>query len=209
MKATCQKRYGTDYTWQSNEIKQKGKQTKLNRYNDINYNNREKAKQTCLDKYNVDNPIKNKTIQKKALSHTTSKKETVIEDFIKTFYNGTILRNKRKIIGGLFELDLYLPDLYLAIEYNGIRYHSIEMGKPKNRILKKSIECRKKGIRLVHIYEFEDFEEQKQLLKDLILGKDKYPKEDFNKNNLINTIPKPIIVYKDKKYTVYGAGKLY
>ena len=59
------------------------------------------------------------------------------------------------------------------------------------------------------IFEFEDFEEQKRLLKDLILGKDNYNSNDFNKNNFIEQIPKPIIVYKDKKYTVYGAGKLY
>ena len=81
------------------------------------------------------------------------------------------------------------------------------MGKPKDRILRKSIACRNKGIRLIHIYEFEDFEKQKQLLKDLILGIDNYPKNDFNKNNFIN-IPKPEIVFKNAKYTIYGAGKL-
>ena len=68
--------------------------------------------------------------------------------------------------------------------------------------------CRDKGVRLIHIYEFEDINKQKQLLKDLILGTDNYPKDDFNKNNLINDIPKPKIIYKDSKYTIYGAGKL-
>ena len=206
-KQTCQEKYGVDYTWQSEQIKQKGKQTKLDRYNNENYNNREKAKQTCITKYGVDNPIKNKSIQKKALAHTTSKAEDLLEEFIKTFYDGEILRNKTGIIGRL-ELDLYLPDIKLAIEYNGIRYHSIEMGKPKDRTLKKSIACKNKGIRLVHIYEFEDFNIQKQLLKDLILGKDNYDKRDFNKNNFLD-IPEPEIIYKDDSYTVYGAGKLY
>ena len=42
---------------------------------------------------------------------------------------------------------------------------------------------------------------------DLIEGKDNYPPQDFNKNNLIKDIPKPSIIYK-KDYTIYGAGKL-
>ena len=129
----------------------------------------------------------------------------MLEEFIRIFYQGEILRNQRII--GRFELDIYLPNLQLAIEYNGIRYHSIEMSKPKDRILRKSIACRNKGIRLIHIYEFEDFEKQKQLLKDLILGQDNYPKNDFNKNNFLE-IPEPEIIFKNDKYTIYGAGKL-
>ena len=69
--------------------------------------------------------------------------------------------------------------------------------------------CKEKNIRLIHIYEFEDFEKQKQLLKDLILGQDNYPKNDFNKNNLIDNIPVPEIIYKENNLTIYGAGKLY
>lgn len=206
VKQTNLKRYGVQSQFQLESTREKSKQTKLSRYDDVNYNNRDKAKQTCLNRYGVDNPIKDKSIQKKALSHTCSKAEDLLEEFIRTFYDGEILRNQTGIIGK-FELDLYLPDIQLAIEYNGIRYHSIEMGKPKDRILRKSIACRNKGIRLIHIYEFEDFDVQKQLLKDLILGKDCYGKRDFNKNNFLD-IPEPEIVYKDDNYTVYGAGKL-
>jgi hypothetical protein len=140
---------------------------------------------------------------------TRSKNEIDLVEFIKSFYNKeiktsvtNILKNKR------YELDIFLPDINLAIEFNGKRYHSIEMGKPKNRILNKSLQCRDKNIRLIHIYEFEDINIQKQLLKDLILGTDNYPKNDFNKNNLIDKIPEPEIIYKDG-YTIYGAGKLY
>lgn len=78
----------------------------------------------------------------------------------------------------------------------------------KIEFLKKSLLCREKNIRLIHIYEFEDLNEQLKLLKSLILGEDIYNKEDFNKNNLIINVPKPEIVYKDDNYTVYGAGKL-
>ena len=65
-------------------------------------------------------------------------------------------------------IDIYLPDLKLGIEFNGTYWHCIENGTPKDLHLKKSLLCRAKGIRLIHIYEFEDFEKQKKLLKDLI-----------------------------------------
>ena len=136
-----------------------------------------------------------------------SHKEKELVDFIKTFYDKSILENKRKIIYPQ-ELDIYLPDLHIGIEFNGTYWHSVERDTPKSYHLDKSLLCREKNIRLIHIYEFEDFEQQKQLLKDLILGQDNYPKNDFNKNNLIDIIPKPEIIYKDNYNTIYGAGKL-
>lgn len=208
VKQTNLERYGVQSQFQLDSIREKSKQTKLSRYSDANYNNRDKAKQTCLTRYGVDNPIKDKSIQKKALVHTCSKTEDLLEEFIRTFYDREILRNQIGIIGR-FELDLYLPDIQLAIEYNGIRYHSIEMGKPKDRILQKSLMCREIGIRLIHIYEFDDLDEQIELLKSLILGEDKYSKEDFNKDNLILKVSEPEVIFKNNNYTVYGAGKLY
>lgn len=136
-----------------------------------------------------------------------SYKELDIANFIKSFYYGQVNLNDRKAIRPK-EIDVYLPELKLGIEYNGSYWHCVENGTPKDLHLKKSLLCRSKGIRLVHIYEFEDFEEQKQLLKDLILGIDNYPKNDFNKNNLIDTIPNAEVIYKDNNYTIYGAGKI-
>ena len=151
-----------------------------------------------------------KIIDYSSTLHTSiSKSEYNLVEFIKTFYHKEIQLSAKPLDYKLYSLDIYLPDVKLAIEYNGRRYHSIEMGKPKDRILKKSIYCRQQNIRLIHIYEFEDIEEQKQLLKDLILGTDNYPKNDFNKNNLLDKIPKPEIIYNQHKCTVYGAGRLY
>ena len=48
-----------------------------------------------------------------------------------------------------------------------------------------------------------------KLLINFLEGIDNYPKDDFNKNNLIDKIPQPEIIYKTDKYTIYGAGKLY
>ena len=130
-----------------------------------------------------------------------------ITDFIKSFYNEPILQNNRQIIKPL-ELDIVLPNLKLAIEFNGTRWHSTELGTPIDYHLNKAIKCNIVGYRLIHIYEFEDLEVQKQLLMNLILGIDNYPKDDYNKNNFLD-IPEPKIIYKDDKYTLYGAGNLY
>lgn len=133
--------------------------------------------------------------------------EKQIVEYLKTL-DISIIENDRQQIKPK-ELDIYLPQYNIGVEFNGTWYHSIEAGAIKDLHLMKSLLCRNKGIRLIHIYEFEDLEQQKQLLKDLILGQDNYPKNDFNKNNLIDNIPEPELIYvSDKGYHVYGAGKL-
>ena len=133
--------------------------------------------------------------------------EKKIVQNIKEIYNDDIIENSKKIIYPK-ELDIYLPKLNIAIEYNGIYFHSSLANTPKDYHLNKSLLCREKGIRLIHIYEFEDLNKQIELLKSLILGKDNYPKNDFNKNNLIETIPKEEIIFDDGRLVVYGAGFL-
>lgn len=136
-----------------------------------------------------------------------SAKEKDIVDCIKNNYQGTIIENTKKIIYPK-ELDIYIPDLNLAIEFNGHYFHSLAL-KPKDYHYNKSKMCREKGIRLIHIYEFEDLNIQKQLLIDLLNGIDNYPKNDFNKNNLLcgwENIKPEIIC--DNYEIVYGVGKL-
>lgn len=156
--------------------------------------------------YYISDIPKIETYIEETIHNNRSHKEMRLLDFVKSIYNGNIKHDCKNIISPK-ELDIYLPDIKLAIEFNGTRYHSIEMGTPKSYHLDKSLLCRKQGIRLIHIYEFEDFEEQKRLLKDLIEGRDNYPFGDFNKNNLIEKVPKACVIYK-KEYTIYGAGKL-
>jgi hypothetical protein len=60
--------------------------------------------------------------------------EKELVDFIKSIYNGEIITNNRKILKGK-ELDIVLPELNLAIEFNGIYWHSL---KDKNYHLNKT-----------------------------------------------------------------------
>lgn len=82
-----------------------------------------------------------------------------------------IVRKSRNIIPPL-ELDIYVPELKLAIEFNGTYWHSDAM-KEKRYHQQKTIECAINGIRLIHIFEYEWVDADKQykiveLLKTII-----------------------------------------
>ena len=70
--------------------------------------------------------------------------EIEITNFIKTIYDGSIITNIRTIITP-YELDIYLPDLKFAIEFDGTFWHTKDE-KHKN------ILCNKLGIDLIHIW---------------------------------------------------------
>lgn len=126
----------------------------------------------------------------------------------KIYCKYNIISNSKKVIYP-YEIDMYIPEMKLAIEFNGTYYHSMLHTSNKNYHLEKSLMCREKGIRLIHVYEFEDLDEQIYKINQLILGNDLFDTRDFNKNNLITNIPSSKIIYKEGRYIIYGAGKLY
>ena len=116
-----------------------------------------------LNKYHVEpcticNPIN---------SFTYSGKENKLLDFIKKNYNGNIIVSDRKILNGK-ELDIYLPELKLAFEFNGLWWHN-ELYKDKNYHLDKTESCLEKGIRLIHIWE-DDWNYKQEIVKSIILN---------------------------------------
>ena len=78
----------------------------------------------------------------------TSKAEKEIVEFIKSIYSGEIITNDRKILNGK-EIDIYIPDLNLAFEYDGVFWHNDINNSYKFE------ECKTKGIRLIRITESE------------------------------------------------------
>ena len=86
--------------------------------------------------------------------HIISKPELELSDFIKSL-NLEILTSKRNIIKP-YELDIYIPSLKKAIEFNGMYWHynhSNKNCKPKGYHAMKSNLCKEQGIRLLHIRE--------------------------------------------------------
>lgn len=139
--------------------------------------------------------------------HKFSGKSHLEKQIVKVLRNHNIeLKENDKLHIYPKELDIFLPNHNTAIEFNGTWFHSIEAGTSKNYHLNKSLLCREKGIRLIHIYEFEDLDEQIELLLQYLNGNDLY--KDFNKNNFLD-IPKPELIYvSERGYHIYGAGKL-
>lgn len=108
------------------------------------------------------------------VQHIVSDPEIELHDYVKTLTNNVIF-NDRTILKGK-ELDVYLPDIKLAIEYNGSYWHSSEM-KEKNYHLDKTLQCEKLGIQLIHIFDYEWEDDRKcLLLKELIKNKVLQPK---------------------------------
>ena len=87
----------------------------------------------------------------------SSKPENMIFEFLRSNYDGEIIRNTKKIINP-YELDLYLPDIRLAIEHHGSYFHSYNRKESDKEIYKnyhKKELCDKKGIKLLQFFEYE------------------------------------------------------
>jgi len=95
-----------------------------------------------------------------------SNMENELYDFISEFYKGDILRNHRGITS---EIDLYLPDLMIAFEFNGLFWHSNQF-KEKNYHLNKTKDCLNSNISLIHIWE-DNWIYKKDIIKSMILNK--------------------------------------
>lgn len=101
-------------------------------------------------------------------SHNISRAEDEIYSFLLTFLRKEdIIRNCRDILPSKHELDLYVPHLKIAIEFNGIRWHSEEFGKDRNYHLNKLKECNENGINLIMIFE-DEWIERKYVVLDKI-----------------------------------------
>lgn len=102
------------------------------------------------------------------IRYPSSNKEVELYNLIKSLLpEGTeIITNTRDIIAPQ-EIDIYVPSMRLAFEFNGIYWHSDLNGKDKNYHLQKTIQCESKDIRLVHIFENE-WETKQEVVKSRI-----------------------------------------
>lgn len=144
---------------------------------------REKAKSTLIRRYGVDNPFKSDAIQNNIKNTMiecgfVSQGEQDLFNFVKELCpdakqgDYSTLRNR--------ELDVYIPSKKIAIEYNGEYWHSdnriaydrnISRAEASNYHYTKYLDCKQRGIRLVHIWESEWLNKQdiwKRKLKSIL-----------------------------------------
>lgn len=133
------------------ERQEKAKQTKKERYGDENYNNSDQIVKTQLEKYGGlwgNKPYKG-----------ISKGEKEVLEYVKSIYHGTIIENDRTQMEPNsennwlenHELDIWLPDIKVAIEFNGTYWHSLDNIAESDHY--KKIQCEAKGIKLISISE--------------------------------------------------------
>jgi len=94
---------------------------------------------------------------------TSSKPEKEVQEFVSNIYDGTVINNDRNTIinpqtGWNLELDVYLPELNKAIEFNGSYWHSL----PTNNDYTKQEQCRNNNIELLTIQE-ENWTDNKEM----------------------------------------------
>ena len=98
-------------------------------------------------------------------SNVKSSGEEEIFSILKGAYNDEIETRDRSVIKP-YELDILIPKLNIAIEYNGLKWHSEEFQKDKYYHLKKMEMCKEKNIKLISIFEDEWLHK-----KDIVINK--------------------------------------
>jgi len=179
IKQTTQERYGVDCYTQSEDYRLKTQKTIIDKY-DREYVSQKRINDDSFQKLNnkewliqkhhtekltlsklgeildvdlttVVSYIEKHNIQK--LRFPSSQPELDLIEFIHSLSINNIVINSNKIIGK--QLDIYLPDYNLAIEYNGIYWHREKNKKSRAHHLNKMLECKKRNIRLLTIFENE------------------------------------------------------
>jgi hypothetical protein len=189
-KITMLAKYGYEYTYQIEKFKKNQKNKwyeylvnkQLKQYSEIlsiDYKNNiyHCHCNICKRDYDVDSHI---FIQRKRvynintctncnpINNHVSGLEIQFFNFISDIYNGKIIKNNKKTIPP-YELDLYLPDLKLAFEFNGLYWHS-EINKPNNYHKIKTDLCENSEIQLIHVYE-DDWIYKQNIIKSIVLNK--------------------------------------
>ena len=136
-----------------------------------------------------------------------SEKELV--DFVKSIYSDEIMENTKRIIPPK-ELDIYIPKMKLAIEYNGLYWHD-ENHVDRNYHLTKTNMCNEKGIDLIHVFE-DDWLYKKEIVKSMIASRlGVYKEKAFARKCQIKEIEKDQakIFFDENHLQGFAYGDLY
>lgn len=167
-------RYGVDHHWKNDSIHQKCFDTVISKYGGIGNSSeyiknksvetllnktgythnwsdpecRNKCYKTCLERYETEHPV---------LLHPprgVTKGHQEVFEFISDIYKGDIILNDRHLRDAdshVFELDIFMPKINVAIEYDGDYWHSLPDMIARDQI--KNSLCKYNGIKLIRILE--------------------------------------------------------
>ena len=89
--------------------------------------------------------------------------ENEIYEYCKSLYPLAEQSNRSMI--NPYELDIYIPEINVAIEYNGLLWHSEKYKNDRYYHLKKLNACKEKGIKLLQIFE-DEYVNNKEIVFD-------------------------------------------
>ncbi len=170
------------------------------------------SKQEYINKYckeTISSELKDKLsnnailLNKNIKSSYKSKPEIEISNMLKTF-GVECINNDRVQLNGR-ELDIYIPKYKIAIEYNGNFWHN-EKYIDRYKHFNKMIECQKKGIKLIQIFEDEYINKKEIVLNKIkhILGISNSNNKIFGRKCLISEIDSSSAKYFLNKYHIQG-----
>lgn len=94
-----------------------------------------------------------------------SKGEIEMREFLQKYVE--LNYSNRNILDKKAELDIYIPEIKTAIEFNGIYFHSDKF-QDYDYHLNKTLQCQEKGIKLIHIFD-DEWVNKKDKVKSLLL----------------------------------------
>ena len=101
-------------------------------------------------------------------ANSMSSPENEISTFLVDEMRLEVKKRDRVVIKPM-EIDLYLPQINIGIEYNGLYWHSEKFKDCNTHLLDKTLKCKDKGVRLIHIFEDEWLNK-----RDIVLSKIKH-----------------------------------
>lgn len=104
----------------------------------------------------------------KLYSYPKQQKQKVVYSYLIDMGLCDSVMNDTSMIG--LELDMYCPSRKIAIEFNGSYWHSeaiIDQSSARNKHINKTRMCERKGIRLIHVFE-KQWEEREKQFKSFI-----------------------------------------
>ena len=151
IKSTCLERYGVDHP-----SKHKPTMDRIQEARSASIPSMiEKSRQTCLERYGVETYFESNDFLNRTLPRH-SKAQEKLAAFIQSL--GFTTRTDRTIIGPK-EIDVVVDGTNIGFEVNGVYWHSSgnreEDITARTRHVNKSIECRDKGFRLIHLTDVE------------------------------------------------------
>lgn len=121
---------------------------------------------TCMEEFTSDVHNVGDVFCPKCFLGTRSKDEQVMYAWLTSVCEYELVQNTRAILDG-YELDIYIPELKLAIEFNGDYWHST-IHKDALYHYEKTRACEEKGIRLIHVFEWEWLRKQELVQRTIL-----------------------------------------